>query len=142
MINTEVFVEYDKLRLISFKQNIPEKSTIDILESKHFTALKFIYLDYFNYCFGNVFDQVELQKLISFYKDTNLQKFRFLVNSTKPQKEAILLKNDFKLMKKELVKTKLESANNFIPHYNEDVQLISVTNENVDHFIKIYLFHF
>jgi len=91
-------IQYDLIRLRAFQKNISIRNSISINDTGELTLLKFIPINYFNYCIGKINSKEVLEYVKNFYSDISENKHRILIDSEDfLSREIILESSNYKL---------------------------------------------
>lgn len=132
-------LHYDLLRLEAFQNNPLVRESISISHSQDLTLLKFLPVQYFNYCLGKIESKQVLLKIKDFYSDTYQRQHQILVDSKDEMSRSVLEESkDYRLYKKIGI-MRLAPGNTFQELSLEMPKLIRVTEDQIGEFAWLYL---
>jgi hypothetical protein len=132
-------LHYDLIRLEAFQNNPSVRESIEISQSEDLTLLKFLPIQYFNYCYGKIDSKCVLQKVKGFYADTFQGRHQILLDSEDELSKSILAEaKEYRLFKKIAI-MKLGSGDRYEDLNIEETQLVLATEENIREFAWLYL---
>jgi len=137
--NMNILLQYDLLRLKAYQNNISVRNSIAINHIGELTLLKFIPINYFNYCIGKINSTEVLDYVKNFYSDISENKHRILIDSMDYlSREIIQLSSDYRLEEKISIMTLL--SKDFNGHIiDPEMELVPVSEQNIKEFAWLYL---
>ncbi len=132
-------LQYDILRLKAFQNNLSVRNSIAINDTGELTLLKFIPINYFNYCIGKINSTEVLDYVKNFYADISENKHQILIDSKDYLSEKIIHRSsNYSLEAKISIMTLMpEDFNEHLIH--PEVELIPASGQNIQEFAWLYL---
>lgn len=132
-------LQYDLLRLRAFQNNISVRNSIAINDTGELTLLKFIPINYFNYCIGIINSTEVLEYVKNFYSDISENKHQILIDSEDfLSREIILESSNYKLKEKVSIMNLI--PDDFTWHLiHPEVEIIPASDQNIKEFAWLYL---
>ena len=132
-------LHYDLLRLEAFQKNQAVRSSIAISREGELTLLKFRPINYFNYCFGKIDSPRVLDLVREFYSDTVEKQHQVLIDAEDYASQSVLDHCQDYRCEQRIAVMQLQPHQNFQPYFHPEIQLLQVTEADIQRFAWLYL---